>query len=574
MNISVKKYRVIMIILLSVYWFRLLFLDADVSNFQLAQVQPMDEPYYNELGIKMARFGIGSLINGSQSITSVANAKTFFLPSLLSGLSMKAIGNTFWGLKIPFVCMGFVCLILLAHCTYVITKDRAAVLFASAAFVLDFNVLQLTREAVTVIPCMLAVLILFWMLISERLSSCQKAFLGGTWSVLSFCCVYMGLIFPILIIFLFAAKETLSKKKSGILISYAAGSAVGVLICQIISLTFFQQNIVRTIMDTLAAHGGKINGASKSLGVMVTHAKMYWVSNAFRYNFAFAVFLIMSGIGTLYLFFQKKDEIAFLFLIFILSHWGQTVFLDNMTLSKASITFPIGLMCIVYTAKKVFSEECMERKQKVCICVGTFSVFAGICLKIAGYKLNNVGTSSSDNLILAMTAMLAVFFIVIGLIRPILLKRSISITIIISWIVMAFFSVKYVYVNPTYADKEMLTDIGEMTENGYVINGLGFSLYNDCTCPVSIYDHYQGIGKDYDTVCEKIYEAARNYDDLYWIGYADESKERNPSYINENVLKDTPYEFVPLKTYQREYYASVPGDSDMTLFVKVKKEGL
>jgi hypothetical protein len=107
-HVKMNKFTYIMLVLFIVYWFRLLFLDSDVKNFYIAQIQPSDELYYNEVGIRLARYGLGGFIFGSQaSLVTISNAKNYFLPSILSGLSLKIVGNTFWGIKVPYVCIGF-----------------------------------------------------------------------------------------------------------------------------------------------------------------------------------------------------------------------------------------------------------------------------------------------------------------------------------------------------------------------------------------------------------------------------------------------------------------------------------
>lgn len=80
---------------------------------------------------------------------------------------------------------------------------------------------------------------------------------------------------------------------------------------------------------------------------------------------------------------------------------------------------------------------------------------------------------------------------------------------------------------------------------------MGFNLYNLCESPANIYDHYKGEGDDYKTMYQSMISECYEYDNLYYIGYVS-SGGWNVEGINE-LLKDTPYEFIEVKVYSREY---------------------
>lgn len=144
---------------------------------------------------------------------------------------------------------------------------------------------------------------------------------------------------------------------------------------------------------------------------------------------------------------------------------------------------------------------------------------------------------------------------------------------IVPWIMtlglMCSMSFYYVFYHPTYSERELMKDLGRETSDGMVINGVGFNLYNMCESPANGYDHYKGEGYDDNTMYQSVIDACYEYDDLYYIGYVSRGGRRVDG-INE-VLKDTPYEFIEVKVYSREYGKIEPesGDWDEMLCKKV-----
>lgn len=546
-----RKEDIIIGIFLSIlYFIRMLFLDADVKCFDIAQIHPIDELYYNELAVKIYRYGINSIISGQWSSPTVANARTFFIPSIITATSLKIFGNNFWGLKIPYVLMGFVTGVLLYSISKKIIKNKRIRLLIVFAYVADFNVFELSRDAVTVMPCMLACLITVYLIICIKNDS-TKWFLSGFWSITAFCLVYMGLPFIVLTVGFLVLVSLLIYKTNRIkkLCSYIGGVLSGCAFTEVISLIMFQKHIIFMILDTLSAHSGKVGGLNvlRSPKTFIYSALAYWSSNQFRYNYLFLALSIILGCVLIYLSFAKKDCIAFILVSFVVIHWAQTVFMNNMTPSKATITFPVLLLGIGYGLEAYITK--LQDKQGVfreimlsivpVILLGCFAliyIYHGLVLAIFRY-------------VLYLIAIISAIGIWTGYLfhkRKLLLMAYLS-----SCVLMIGMSVYYSLYKPTYKDRDLMIDLGNTTSNGMVINGCGFNLYNLCECPASIYDHYKGTGFNYETMYESMINACFEYEDLYYIG--DEAdNEWNVSGLNER-LADTPYEFVEIKTYERVY---------------------
>lgn len=559
-------------VLSAIYFIRLLFLNADVKAFSIAQVQPMDELYYNELAVKIYKYGLSALIDGTCSSPSVANARTFFIPNLLTAFSLKVFGNNFWGLKIPYILMGYCSGILLYILLKSIIPEKKKVhLIIMVSYVLDFNIFMLSREAVTVMPCMLACIITAMGIFKISNVSAKWMFLGF-WSVISFCLVYMGLPFIfvatgglLVISVLFYHEQRIRK-----IVMYFIGLVLGIAMSEIVSEVVFRQTLINTVKDTMTAHGGKIGGLSslKSLGGLLSHFRAYWISNVFKYNYL----LLLLGMMTMFILLAatllKKDKIACVLFVFIGAWWAQTVFLDNMTPSKSAITFPIVLLGIGYALSTYSYEFIVEKGIKRKILLAVIMIFSIGALALEYIATNGIKACFRYGILIISLITALVMWVCIFL-------KNYKI-MIIPWIftlgIMCSMSFYYALYNPTYADQALMEDLAKETSDGMIINGVGFSLYNLCESPASIYDHYKGQGYDYNTMYQTMIDACYEYDDLYYIGYALDN-EWNVSGINE-LLKDTPYEFVEVKVYLREYGFKEPGDHyfDEILYKKVLRE--
>ena len=153
----------IFVILISlIFLVRLLYLDADAKSYRLVTGIPVDEIYYNELAINIYNSGFTGLISGLCDNVTLANAKNFLVPNVVTGASFKIFGLNLYGLRIPYVIMGLISLLLLFYCTKYCFEDNKLLTYGiPIIFLFDFSVLLVSRYALTVIPCMLAAIIYF-----------------------------------------------------------------------------------------------------------------------------------------------------------------------------------------------------------------------------------------------------------------------------------------------------------------------------------------------------------------------------------------------------------------------------
>lgn len=574
-KIIIQKRNMLIGIFLSIFYFlRVILLDADVKYYCLAEVQPIDELYYNELAVKIYKYGLNKIIDGTWSSTSVANAKTFFLPNIITGLSMKLLGNNYWGLKLPYVLMGFCAVVLLYLCAKILLPGfKLAHLIVVLAYIVDFNIFMLSREAVTVMPCMLACIITVYGALKITDVKLRWLFLGA-WPIISFCLVYMGLPFLIIATGILFIAELLCEKKYRWkkLFFYVLGIGLGTCISEAVSIVFFQQHIVKTIADTLAAHSAKVEGLSVIVSVikLINNGLAYWLSNAFRYNYLALVLGIVSLAALSFGAFLKKDKYAFILCVYVYIHWMQTVFLNNMTHSKATISYPIILLCIAYSIC-IYYPELSKRNVKriflpifLCIILGSLVLIYYANTFYPKYYMYYASDSFTKYGV-EMIGFVSAFCLLISIFTQ--KKNVIYVSGILSGIFLFVLSINYVLLNPTFTDKTLMQDLGMETNNGMVISGVGFNLYNMCEAPANSYDNYKGMEYNGDTMWQSIVNACYEYDELYFIGGANFVQKANERLI------ETPYNFEVEKVYSRVYRYSEKEDyPDQILYKKHIRE--
>lgn len=567
------KEKIVFLLLSLLYFVRLLFLNADPKYMYLAQHSVTDEIAYHENAIKIANYGIRTLFNGSMASTALANTKTLLLSNLGAGFFMSIFGNGFFGLRFTYVLTGYLIGLLIWACMKLLIPNHKLVhVFVLLAYICDFHFFMQTRSGMTVVICTFATTLLLYTTLKE--TGAKRWFLLGLISVASFCIVYMGLPFLIPWAFFVWAMEMIfdrKRRKGGLF--YPIGVVAGCLLSEATSLLFYRQHFWDTILDTLFAHNGKINTQQFQIAQLLHSFKSYFAAYQFIYNYLLLVLGILSIFLMLYAIFAKKDETAFIICSLICVHWVQTICLDQLTDSKASITYAALLVGIAYSFVTYYDE--LTKKgwlHRIFVFIGCVVTMGSALLIYSTYRIGRCLSNDLRHVLYIFIIISAAALLAVLLTNK---KKLFYVAFVLSLAFGVIASSYYGFCNLSYAESEMLKDIGERTNNGKVINGVSFMLYNSCVAPVSIYDHYRGRGYDFDYVRNQIKQDVYDYDELYCVFSVIIGDEWNVPTINANLLADTPYEFEELQTYHLEYTEDPTegaiGQYNTALYKKVKR---
>lgn len=555
------RHKIIFIILfIGVYLIRLLFLDSDVRCFNLAQIQPIDELYYNEIGIKIYNEGWNVLFSGELGNISIANGKIFLIPNLLSALSFSIFGNNYIGLRFMYVFMGLISGLLLLKCSNRLFADNSVItIFIAAAFLFDFNLLMLSRSAVTVVPCMMVTLIYLYIVLFYKNGKMKYALLGG-FPIACFFLVYGNMPFMIALSFVYLLFYCIvdEKKKWSKVGAFCIGILLSLLLCEIVDYAIFHCHFWNIFLDTMYAHHGKIMQEDDMKIFTLCHRIIqYFMSNMFRYNLLFALLFVCAMVCSILQFFRKRDRISFIMFLFISFHWVQTIFLDNMTPAKATITYPVILLFIAYHLKDLGKEKMLFELKSKCF----YWIISVSCLAMIVF----VNERSSKALFLVdrtIIYVIAITTIVLLFFRLYHNYKSIFYIVFLNILMMSFLQMRYIYLNRSYGDVEMMKNIGALLGKEPVINGKWVCLYNTIHSVVDDYDHFKGVGFDEKWVLMKKKDAIQRNDSIYYITY---SRTNIDDMIKSIGCSDITVELK--REFKRRYTSSLlEYDSDISVY--------
>lgn len=338
-----------------IYFLRLLFLDADAHSYILNEIQPVDEVYYNEIALKIADIGLFNVLGKGVGFVTLPNAKCYLVSNIITGISLSVFGKTYFALRLPNVILGLIGLLFMAKILDICKVERKIKYICVIFFVVDFNLLTLTRSAVTIIPCMVTALLYVYVYLHNKSNYYLKFFWGGAFiSIFSFCSVYMGVSFFILgnfmlaFILLYQNREYKDKMKQ-IILGYVSGNLAGLVLSETLAIVFLREHVINVVLSTFSGFGEKIS-ESLAISTRVIHwAKIgtqFWTAYMFRYNYMLLLLFVIS----IFCWWKKeKAEEFFLFTTFLMAHWIQTIVLENATASKATISYGIIIIFVAYT---------------------------------------------------------------------------------------------------------------------------------------------------------------------------------------------------------------------------------
>lgn len=580
---SIKKQYIFMFSIFVLYFLRLIHIDADVISYALNQINPIDEMYYNEVAINIYNQGfIDSLRYGVGEVT-IPNAKTYLLPNILTGLCLRVFGKTYLGLRFSSVVWGLVGLIFLYIILNLVLKHNSAskmyILFGVLLYLFDFNVLMLTRSAITIIPCMVAELIILYFYLRFRDDCYKKSFVLAFGSLTAFCIVYMGVPFFILAAFLITCRNLIVNKDKQERIKsfwgYIAGNVCAFIVTEIMALIFVREHIWKVVLATFSGFSYKIAESVdilSRLAVWKNTALEFWTSNMFRYS---PIMLCMFALSLVLFFLKKREEFDYVALLFVLSHWAQTIVLENATASKATISYGMILVYCIYSLSKIELLNWGQRAKWI-LCGGLVCILILVARIVAFSYKESASIFSNNEINTFIVATYVIGVVIIGAFvfwkkRSFFLSLSMAIAVLINMI----FSFKYVYGHCTYSDKEACMQLAAIVGEDQIIGGfpLGFSLYNECEIGIGAYERYTEHGMDVEYV-NKLYKSCiEGSEDLYFIGHISGFNGGCVTIdeINQDILKDSPYYFKEIYLFERNYYAYTPGDNYYILYKKVIK---
>ncbi len=364
-SVSNKKSILFFMLVISIYFLRILNLDQDLPPWGIGYYQPVDEGSYSLLALNYTHYGylnpttIGDI---SYEVNTPLQTRTNIFGNILSIISLSLFGNNYYGFRLGYVLLGcgnlFLYILILrkinnnSKCVY---KNKLFIAF-TALLLFDFMFFMCSRvvENSSVRMFFNLLIVYIWLINKENYK--RRFLMIGFIAVCSVFFVYITNVFCILAIFLCIVNILIHKDKN---CAFAAagysliGGIIALILAELYYRVIWNSNIIEAFFGVIQlfshSEGYEITTISKNIiGDVIQKFLAYWSSNSLLYNvpivfFIFAIFPIIVKKMIL-----KNDETVTLCVFFILSFLMQTIFSEDCIGRKIISIYPIFLILVYY----------------------------------------------------------------------------------------------------------------------------------------------------------------------------------------------------------------------------------
>lgn len=498
-----KVYYICIGMLFLLFSLRIFNLDCDLPPFGISYYQSIDEGLYSKMAINFYKYD--SLLNTADfSLYTAPNYRANIIGNILQYISLKILGNNYYGFRIAYVIIAMLALFLIIKTVEEITKQYGISVKNSRFFILsimifviaDFSYLMMSRT-VENSNIRVAILILS-IYIFVKANTKYRYFLLSFIGILSIFLVYYSHIVTIatasvlVLNSLFRKNWEHSKK---IIIQYLLGILLGIIIAELYYLLVWNTGAFSNLFKAIFDFSDRINTVQSAglLKKLVKGVFLFLNSNMFFYSFAFLFLSIVSIIFNIGYAIKKNDEIYLLINVIIILGFVQSVLTQDWMERKAIVFYPALIiniiLFIINISKNRLVVNIKQSTKKICytlFCIALLiNIYTMFRLHINYSYFYDFG--KADILIVLISIAFQFVCIVIFVYKYIFKKnyngKLYYCIIMLSVVVInLFFSFKYVYLNDSYVSKKTMKEIGNIVGQDYIAGpyAYGFSLYNDC----------------------------------------------------------------------------------------------
>ncbi|WP_122642467.1 glycosyltransferase family protein [Luxibacter massiliensis] len=498
-----KVYYICIGMLFLLFSLRIFNLDCDLPPFGISYYQSIDEGLYSKMAINLYKYD--SLLNTADfSLYTAPNYRANIIGNILQYISLKILGNNYYGFRIAYVIIAMLALFLIIKTVEEITKQYGISVKNSRFFILsimifviaDFSYLMMSRT-VENSNIRVAILILS-IYIFVKANTKYRYFLLSFIGILSIFLVYYSHIVTIatasvlVLNSLFRKNWEHSKK---IIIQYLLGILLGIIIAELYYLLVWNTGAFSNLFKAIFDFSDRINTVQSAglLKKLVKGVFLFLNSNMFFYSFAFLFLSIVSIIFNIGYAIKKNDEIYLLINVIIILGFVQSVLTQDWMERKAIVFYPALIiniiLFIINISKNRLVVNIKQSTKKICytlFCIALLiNIYTMFRLHINYSYFYDFG--KADILIVLISIAFQFVCIVIFVYKYIFKKnyngKLYYCIIMLSVVVInLFFSFKYVYLNDSYVSKKTMKEIGNIVGQDYIAGpyAYGFSLYNDC----------------------------------------------------------------------------------------------
>lgn len=570
-----KVRKATIIILVLIYFFRIINLDQDLPPWGVGAYQPADEGAYAMLAINLQNYGVINPISpeatgiGYGSYTP-PSLRTNILGNLFSYIGLTLLGDNYFGLRLPYVLFGFINLMLFLIILNIMRKkygtgqniEKWLVVGALFCMVTDFSFFLASRTVEPSLVRMMFSELAFLTFLKLPDSYRLRFSLMGILITTSVFLIYITNVFFYLAMGLTLLYILRTKGRDKFL-SATGYFILGCLLVYALSEMYFYFfwhtsaliNMYYSIVDFAGVQGYNITGVTGviTLKIILKGLIKYFSANYFLYNIPVLALFAISVPIVVYAIVKKKDINVFFLFGSVLSFLLQTMVSEDYIVRKLIVIYPyfIFLIFLAYYNRKEFLNTIIKRKNLITI----YLFFTGIfCISALVFRLFIVrdGTvldfSISDKLLIIILGLVPTLIFMIKSIYEIH-KNKLNNNLIICGFLMIFsmaivlnitLITKFTVASPKFSERDAMIELADKVNGKYVVGNyqIGFTLYNNMK---PIYENYNV----YSTIMK------RNKDVLY-LDYEDKVPGIR-KFLDYTIFKDSKYTAVPIYEVKRGF---------------------
>lgn len=537
---------------------RVVSLDADMPNWNLAMYTPMDEGPYAMQAIRFARPELVKAVEalGTEGVKEW-NSACCFLLTLFTTVSMKIFGNNYYGMRMGTVTASFIIVIIVLKIIWKYVdqkKRRVAVLFVGLVMAFNFSFLLASRVVEpSIFRSLLVMLVGVWVF-SENGNDRNYLILG----VLSTLCVIWGYVTNVFIFIPSAVlliEELVNKKGKG-------AKIVGHFICGCVAALAIGEGIMylvqgRTFIDDTirVVFGHETKRIAMTDSMIIDNGKQILRSNMFAYNITFFVLSFLGIMYCTYTGIREKNRQKLWVGVTAIAFFLQSLFTSDFLYRKCVVIFPVLVLSIAI----LFAEDKLLKHRKCAVVLTAIISLLGI---YGAYKrISDLDTSDmADNFKILFYCILGISLLL--MVMNFIYMKKIMIAFVIAAMILPDLFMDYSYiVKANKTEKEAMVKLGEIVGENYILGyGYSYCLYNDIIPVSNAYDSYfeeEYINRNQMLVASKKV--------VYCLGY------HGTEYINR-YLEGTTFEWDEMIRFYTDFNVTPGEDEKYDLYLYECKE--
>lgn len=377
--------------------------------------------------------------------------------------------------------------------------------------------------------------------------------------------------------------------------SFISGCLLVYLLCEVYYITIWHTsgliNMFSAVFDFSSSRG--YDGAN-TLKNLIKMFIRFFSANSLLYNLP-VLFSAILALPACIAAFVKRKDITILFILAIpFSFLLQTMVSEDFIVRKFIIVYTL-FICIAFIGflcrsdfddfvkdfsrklankaeyfKVKISEDAITKKWRL-ILINNFlkyqdklvdifyctyiGITALLCLCSVIFRIFIVNDqtradfTSADKIVVVLIGLCPVLLLALIMMLKLFLKdvkkstivKAVVLVCMCTFIVNGYYSLKYVYLAPTFSDKKLMIELGKIVGNKYVLGEYenGFTLYNDMR---PVLDKY-----------ENLREHMEENKDLYYFDYDDNYDSGMRRFFDNVVFEGSEYTVIPIKRFDRDY---------------------